>query len=862
MDEANYLVTQAPIFGVPTTQAQTALNDAADGGSALLDAQRTAIEQSPYFSTFQYFNKQGESKKVNPKTGKPLVVRENGKISRGRAEAWNVPGSGYDEVAAAALSDTTGGYNPTVSATADDFWLKAKDAYRQYRQLQNGTPIPVRQFVGSYDSGLGIASNQQLLAQIGQLAAHAPFRTGAGVGALLGGAGAQDSNGDGNIGIDERLTSAAEGAAAGLVGAGATKVPAGTLKDLASIGNRAGVENFKEALNTGKGSAKAIAGDWKADKVVTGRNALLDELSNRVRAAIAKVPTATINGTMRSIVDRSQAAGKVVAYDQETEDLLRAVGVDPDAIDFTSALGQGFLTDATKGGGGQLNPLQSAAAGAAYGLLDASNLAIPGVGVAIGAVRGAARPYTSALFHDVNDIQHLGVRGAAYKTEARRALQAAAEQVLPQLQRAGVNVNALDSRGLFDPATVKRLVDAAQGATPGAVGPTAGDALAGLWQGVRDQVVGGTGAGGQWVDGIAGQFVKDTFGDYSSRNALQAAVDTIAPFSRYALGQLPVMGKLVQENPAAALALATWLRHDARQASQEGRPSSQIGTLPISTETPLLGGVVRAELGGAAGQGRLNPLQSLLPVPAKGLGIEEDLGKAENWYQQLQAVMGAAGLQFNPLIKTGAYLVGADPFSPGSQSRFAGIEQAAPGGQVPTIKGVLDETRKAIAPLDKYGYAGDPVETRLKELVLRETKKPLSNPANHRLAVELAQNPDHPLRLQAAEEVTSGNAARSIVSGVSPASISATTAVKQESNQAKAQATPKYSDEQIAQAATVSTAIARKMIAENNATPRIWTREEIARAAAVSPTIAKKMEAANVQTKRENPALAIYDAPS
>ena len=350
-----------------------------------------------------------------------------------------------------------------------------------------------------------VSSNQQLLAQIGQLAAQAPFRTGAGVGALLGGAGAQDGDGDGNVGIDERLTGAAEGAAAGLLGAGATKVPAGTLKDLAAIGNRAGVENFREALRTGKGSAKAAAGDWKADKIVTVRNGLLDELSNRVRAAHASIPTATINGTARSIVERSKAAGKLTPYDQETEDLLRAVGVDPTGIDFTSALGQGFLTDATKGGGGQLNPLQSAAAGAAYGVLDASNLAVPGVGVGIGAARGAARPYTSGFFGAFNEAQHMGVRGAAYKTEARRALQAAADQFLPQLQRAGVNVNALDSRGLFDPATVKRLVDAAQGATPGTVGPTAGDALAGLWQGVRDQVIGGTGADGAWVDGIAGQ---------------------------------------------------------------------------------------------------------------------------------------------------------------------------------------------------------------------------------------------------------------------------------------------------------------------------------------------------------------------
>ena len=85
MDEANALVAQAADFGVPVSRAQAILNAAADAGGADTGAaaQRQVIEESPYFSVFKYFNRDGTPKKVNPTTGARLVLRDNGRIVEG-----------------------------------------------------------------------------------------------------------------------------------------------------------------------------------------------------------------------------------------------------------------------------------------------------------------------------------------------------------------------------------------------------------------------------------------------------------------------------------------------------------------------------------------------------------------------------------------------------------------------------------------------------------------------------------------------------------------------------------------------------------------------------------------------------------
>lgn len=642
-----------------------------------------------------------------------------------------------------------------------------------------------------------------VLQRIAQQINATPFRSGATLGALGGGLGAQDQNGDGEVDPGELLRSVAEGALVGTAAGGATKVPVGTLKDVAKIGHGAGVENFKVALKEGKTSRAALAGDWAADKVVTPRNALMDEISGRARALLAGLPMDTINGTVKSLVDRTKATGKIAKIDQELEDILVATGRDP--VEFAdnanSRFGQGFLdetlTSKNKAGKReQLHPLASAGAGAAYGMLDASNLAVPGAGVAFGALRGLLRPYTSEGFHAINDLQHMGLRNAAYKVEARRLLGDLGGQMIDDLKSRGFRTGGLDQRGLFSPTDLVSI-----GATKGAA----------TWQAVLDQVFG---VGDQ--RGLAGKFVTDTFGDYSKRSGLTNAIGKVAPFSRYTLGQIPVLAKLAAENPAVALMVANVI---ARTGSK----------LPVPTDTPLAGGLVQEELGGAPGEGSVSPLSLVAPVPPSAGDTGRKLDQAENVYQQAQALMGALGFDFNPLIKTGAYALGADPFGPGTQSRFAGIEQAMGGPEVPTIKGALDNARKAIAPIDKYGASTDPVETRLNEIVLRTTGKPLADPSNHKLAVALEQDPEHPLRQQAREEVLHGGAARSAASGVLPLTVSAKTDVKAAKDQATA--------------------------------GMPYTADQIKEAKKVSPTAAKQMQAAVDRYKAQHPAAAVNDRP-
>src|SRR5262249_11356263 len=133
VDEANELVRIAPDFGVPENRAQQILNAAADGRfrGAGVKSRIEQIESSPFFRAFDYFTNRGEPKRVNPTNGAKIAgIREGGE------EIWNLPGSGYDEVAASILASPEFGNNQNFGMTSDDFWRGARDTLREYRRLK------------------------------------------------------------------------------------------------------------------------------------------------------------------------------------------------------------------------------------------------------------------------------------------------------------------------------------------------------------------------------------------------------------------------------------------------------------------------------------------------------------------------------------------------------------------------------------------------------------------------------------------------------------------------------------------------------------------------------------------------------
>ncbi len=712
---------------------------------------------------------------------------------------------------------------PTLKLAKDDKALKAIAARMRATLWGEGGATPAeiaahRQAVRKDVFGITDPQQAQLMQAVGDMFRANPVRGGAGIGGVVGGATAQDSNGDGNVDPGERLRAALEGALVGGATGGVTNIPGGVAKDLAVLGHTAGKAEMQRALKEGKLSFKALAGDWSKDKIVTPRNALLDEITNRVRALMGHIPQGTINAATGDIASRkrlalaavqgattpeeiaaAQAQAKLSSISSNLEGMLRANGIDPATFDPHLQLGQAFHDTALgqTGKGDILHPLASAGAGGMYSLLDPTTYLTSGVGAGVGVLRGAARPYTSEAFHAVNDVQHLAARNPAFEIEAQRLLDELAPQLLDQLKAGGYDVSKLAPHGAFSPTDLVNL--------------GAGNE-AEVWQQVLAQIYG---HGDQ--PGLASKFVKATFGDYhGDPNGVVKAFGKIAPFSRYALGQAPVLAKAIAENPAAALMVANLLYKTG-------------GKIPIPADTPVLGGLVNQELGGAPGEGSVSPASLVAPVPASAGSVGDNLDKAQNPYQQAQAIMGAAGFQFNPLITTAMYILGPDKFGPGTQSRFAGAEQGLGGPQVPTIKTPLDNARKAIS--GQFPGGGDPVQTRLNEIVLRTTGKPLDAPENHALAVRLQQDPNDPLWQQARDEALHGNAAKSIASGILPLTVSAKTDVKAQGDQAK------------------------------KGIP--FTPEDIKAAQdAGNQVMVQTMQAVNQQYKQQNPAAAVNDKPA
>lgn len=592
---------------------------------------------------------------------------------------------------------------------------------------------------------------------------------GATGGALAGGMADPDGGADGYIG----------GALAGAgLGYGAGKLPAKAIGETLGIMHTEGKKAFGAAVKEGGFSLPSLALDWRDDKTKTVRGLAIDELSNRVRALVVGVPQAAINGTYRSLLNRRKAAGALVPYDDELEEMLRlsfGTGFDPAAYDWAREVGQGYMAGAGGEGVKALHPAASAAAGAAYSLAGPGAL-VPFAALPVGAVRGAARPYTTGAFQAANDLGHYAVRTTAYKREARALLERAHTVFAAQLRTLGVDPSALRADGLYSAADVDALA------------PGAGK----VWKAVQDQIYGvpaikakGGAAKVEQTRGLAGEFVVKAFGDYASPGKATKWLDRIAPFSRYAVGQAKPLARLAAQHPVAALALAKWIAQDKRAADKEGRPGYQVGTLRVDTETPLIGRVVRAQLGGGDGEGRINPLNSAISVSGSNVGATDKFEDADTIYKWAEAIMETMGFQFNPLIQAGAYVVGGDygtDRAPGAQSRTSGIEVALPGGEVQGLKGLLDQGREAMG---NYPDNYDPIDLLAKEIIYEQEQKPASDPSLRYRREELL-DPNSELMQEARRRFEGGGAARNAVSLVSPVTMQVNTNEKVAYRQSKA----------------------------------------------------------------------------
>ncbi|HEX6537543.1 MAG TPA: hypothetical protein VF041_23375 [Gemmatimonadaceae bacterium] len=393
----------------------------------------------------------------------------------------------------------------------------------------------------------------------------------------------------------------------------------------------------------------------------------------------------------------------------------------------------------------KLTGVGRAITGAAVGLGNLKFLAVAPVAPVWGAARGYFNPYARAFFHALNGAMQDAMREAFSRKLAERQLAGLGNDFLGDLAARGIDTTDLERlAGRFAPEDVKALV----------LGQGGGAALA-------------TSAANDWrqlVEAGLDHATKRTafvFGNFSREgsNAATRAVGKVSPFSSWAIKNVLPTAELISRHPLVALQVARGLAASAEKVRQQGLPGYYTGTIPFTSETPVVGPIARARLGGAAGTVRLNPMNLFSPVPGEILTAGDEGAPDQTGYQQLKGTLSTIGLGIHPLAQAGAYVAGQD-YTPGSPlSRTAGLEQAArliPGmPELPSALVPLNALRAAGHALlpDMIGAPGqyDPIANRAAELYREQHGGvPIrDDPA----ALASLNDPNSPLMRQARQEV-------------------------------------------------------------------------------------------------------------
>lgn len=584
---------------------------------------------------------------------------------------------------------------------------------------------------------------------------------------------------------EERLQNAATGALTGaLLGgsagraapqlAGAARRVAGPLLDpLTDPDNTwrrvAGVARERGARE--QAAANAAIGDqalfpglrglgaiWRSNTITHPKNLLQDEGSGRLFLRGAQGGQAS--DLLAPI--RSDMAGRLALKDPWSrepslvQDPLIAIGKTGYVPQLGDSLAHAEATLAAP-----RSTAQEATGAALLSLANPVGLATNALGVAASGALGAVRPWLRGAFRGINDFQQASFRRAAFADELDEGLRLAADSMLPRLQAAGIPTAALDAGGKFSPADLDRL----------GAGRLADD-----WRALSDKAV-----------ALAEGRAKFIFGDYTKRSPLERALGGVIPFLSWSYRAYPVAAQMAAQHPGVALAVYRLVDATSRGAGADGRPGYTAGMVPITTETPLVGPIVRAMLGGQDGVGYVDPVNAFSPVGGNVLQPAAPQAGERNWYQSANDFLGRVGLPgANPAVQATAYVLGLDYKAPGALSRTQGLENAlalVPGNPaLPDVGGgTLRAARGAVSPQaaaaglpgargERRPQAYDPLTRRYAELVLAQTGRTLDDRANLPYLVGLVDG-TNPLLQQARREVLLGGAAKNAVSLTSPVGV-------------------------------------------------------------------------------------------
>jgi hypothetical protein len=829
VDEANWLVESAPDFGVPTARAQDILNAAADAGrkGTGVQARIEQIEQSPYFRALDYFTTRGELKRVNPTTGRPIAG-----IRQGGEEIWNLPGSGYDEVAAGILSSPEFGNNQNFGMTSDEFWRNARDAIREYWRLKKP-----RATLGGGDLAAGGGGFGLVPARLGTTLAGAGVGTG--VGGLAGGGLGLAAGHEGDQLKEDVAAGAGLGALAGgsvgsaspeigrLAGEIAANAPKlmrdtaldpGMWEDAVRAGLRAQAEAGQGPGVRGGQVVGAASAQWRAQMVNTLKQIPQDALNRAiVMWGVASKEFGASGGDLRRWqgILRGERAGQASALDNPLTARLRSLGREDLLGDLQNVYGVDFggALELNQGKAGEFGGLGRALTGAGIGLASGLKTVNP-LAPLYGAARGLAGPFVDGAIRFVNGIQHDAFRYALAEKALDTGAPHLAADFLDDLAARGVDVAPLRSKGgFFSPEEVAVLA-----------GPQAGEA----WARRTTELIRRQGdriafLGGDFRDKLDPKYTGKVTGTDRLLGQFERGVGKVVPFSRWTLRNAPVYAEIAARHPVATVYALRELDREKDEAQKAGKQAYQAG-ITISDKTPLVGLAARARNGGQAGTLTVDPLGSLIPFSDVGAG-GQPLPDDATGYQRLTDLTGRAGFQPNPAIQAAAYVAGQGR-APAALSRTAGLEGLAdtapvlvrallrgtgnpdladrvPDLAMPGGRTVLDAARGVVAPAVEQaglpttgGGPSDPAERRYAEIVLARTGKPLSDPANRGL-LETMGSSDNPLWNLAILQSRAAGAVGNAASLTSPVQTTAQTGAA-----AAAQAAPKlpYTSYDISQA--------------------------------------------------------------
>ncbi len=636
---------------------------------------------------------------------------------------------------------------------------------------------------------------------------------GAGGGGLLGGAaGGVAGYAQGDRG-DQLLTDASQGAALGLGlgaagGAALPRLEQATTAALAQAGQRLpGIldDTVLDPATIAKAHGLAAAAQragMTSKGVGFGELPKLAESQWRAQATATAKNLAQDAGNVALLVHQfgpefGATRGDVKTMFAQLRDNLgnpdRVAGYG-DAGALLQDIGQGHLIDPKTGLSGLVGEdlisaaneqtprgslLQRTLLGGGIGLANAATRISP-LAPLTGAVRGALNPYVSTFFGTLNGLQHNAPRVAFLQKTLERDLPQLANDFLGDLASTGVNTQALEALGgRFGPDDVKAAVMAQAGR-----GNLATQAAT-EW--------------GLWTEALVRQRsdrIAHLFGDFRDKGAAATIGDRVVgdigkifPFATWSIKYAPVLAEMAANHPRLTAGIAGTLVADAARAREEGRKGYTVGTIPISTETPLLGLGARALLGGQAGTARINPLSLISPYGGDSIVNDESANSYQTPYQHLTNLANRVGMSPHPLIQAAAYATGQDFKGPNNLSRTAGLEEVgqllpgALGTTMPSLQNTLDAARQAIS--GKGSAAIDPIERRYGELVLDQTGKPAKDTANvHYL---LRDTPEaQALYEQAKRETILSGAAKNTTSLLSPASITTRAADAEAAAQSRA----------------------------------------------------------------------------